>query len=59
MNQFIAKAALAFHIPVSNAYQAFDDHEQQDIITENVHPSVIGQETLATLGEQLLNTSNP
>ncbi|PSR26287.1 MAG: hypothetical protein C7B47_10930 [Sulfobacillus thermosulfidooxidans] len=59
MNQIIAKAALAFHIPVANAYQAFDGHEQQDIITENVHPSVLGQETLATLGEQILNTSNP
>ncbi|WP_082344084.1 GDSL-type esterase/lipase family protein [Sulfobacillus thermosulfidooxidans] len=59
MNQIIAKAASAFNIPVANAYQAFDGHEQQDIITENVHPSVVGQETLATLGEQLLGPSNP
>lgn len=58
MNQIVGQVAAQYHLTVANAYQAFAGQQQIDVLTEDVHPSPVGQLVLAKLGEQALASEN-
>ncbi len=59
MNQEVAAVAEQDHLTVANAYQAFSGQQQVDVLTEDVHPSPVGQMSLAKIGEAALSAETP
>ncbi len=55
MNATIAKVAQAANIPVANAYTAFAGHQQLDVLTGDIHPTISGQVALAQAGDTALH----
>ncbi|KYP79606.1 GDSL-type esterase/lipase family protein [Ferroacidibacillus organovorans] len=53
-NAIILGDALQFNVPVANAFGAFAGNEATYIRPNDVHPTVLGQQVLASLGEQAL-----
>ncbi|WAH36011.1 GDSL-type esterase/lipase family protein [Alicyclobacillus dauci] len=53
-NVAISKVASQYHFPVADAYGALHNHPE-DILANDVHPTVQGQAVLATQGEKALS----
>lgn len=53
-NVIISQCANQFQIPVADAYAAFAGHDDTYLIPGNVHPDLLGQQVLASLGEEAL-----
>ncbi|MCY0869224.1 MAG: S-layer homology domain-containing protein, partial [Firmicutes bacterium] len=56
-NDIILADAVRFHVPLANANGALAGRQSTDIIPDNVHPTVAGQEALAAVGEAALTRS--
>lgn len=55
-NQVIAKMASQAGLPVANAYAAFNGRQDILVRPADVHPTILGQDALAAVGEQALTT---
>ncbi len=53
-NQAIFRVARASHVPLANVYAAFNGQQRVDVQPGNFHPTVHGQEVLATVGAKVL-----
>ncbi|MCF8565171.1 SGNH/GDSL hydrolase family protein [Alicyclobacillus tolerans] len=53
-NQIISQTAATSHLTVANAYQAFNGRQAVFVRPLDVHPTVYGQDALATVGEAAL-----
>lgn len=54
MNREIATVASSSQIPLVNAYGAFSGHQATYVMLTNLHPTALGQEVLARLGDRAL-----
>lgn len=53
-NTIISHTAASFSLPVADAYDAFAGHDAAYLIPFNVHPNTLGQQVLASRGEEVL-----